>query len=96
MAILRLFLIGFAAVLAGCHPTCAATCEVLLACDEVETSRVSADECEEMCVREQNLYEDWEDTQALQAAYDARSCIASSSCEEIADGACYDESIYLY
>ncbi len=96
MSHLRLYLLIVVSLMAGCHPTCTATCEALLACDEVESSRVSVDECEEMCLREENLYEDWEDTQALQAAYDARSCIVSSSCDEIVDGACYDESIYLY
>jgi hypothetical protein len=57
---------------------------------------MSVDECEDACQREENLYLDWDDSQALQAAYDARSCITSSTCGEIADGACYDPSIYLY
>ena len=80
----------------GCHPTCKEVCNQLLDCDEVESFRVSEAECRAACLREEELYTDWQDLDALEIHYDQRSCIVDASCEEIADGACYDEELYLF
>jgi len=80
----------------ACHPTCKQVCTKLLECDEVESSRVSEYECRDSCQREENLYEGWEDLQALELHYDQMSCIMDASCQEVADGECYDEELYLF
>ncbi len=81
---------------AGCTPTCKEVCVKLLECDDVESPRVSEYECREACEREENLYEEWEDLQALDKHHDERDCIMDSECADIADGACYDEELYLF
>ena len=93
-------LFGSAALLltlaAGCTPTCKEVCVKLLECDDVESPRVSEWECRDACEREENLYEEWEDLRTLELHYDERDCIMDSECSEIADGACYDEELYLF
>ena len=81
---------------AGCTPTCKEVCVKLLECDDVESPRVSEYECRDSCERESNLYEEWEDLQALEQHYDERECIMDLECAEIAEGACYDEELYLF
>lgn len=83
--------------LSACEPTCKATCRKLLACDDVNSPRVSQDDCEYSCTTQQNLYEqDWEDTQLREALADAKRCVSASSCEDIAAGVCYDEDLYIW
>jgi hypothetical protein len=81
---------------AGCTPTCKEVCVKLLECDDVESPRVSEYECRDQCEREENLYEEWEDLQALEQHYDERDCIMGTECADIASGACYDEELYLF
>ena len=81
---------------AGCTPTCKEVCVKLLECDDVESPRVSEYECRDQCERAENLYEEWEDLQVLEQHYDERDCIMDMECSEIADGACYDEELYLF
>ena len=83
--------------LPGCHPTCKKVCKTLLACEEVETARINQDECEESCLQQESLYKDrWEDTILLDAFYAQNECIVDSTCAEVADGKCYDASLYSY
>lgn len=90
-------LLALAVGLQACEPTCKATCKKLLACDEVDSPRVSLDDCEYSCTTQQTLYEeDWEDTQLRDALGEAKRCISSSSCEDIALGVCYDEDLYIW
>ncbi len=80
----------------GCTPTCKQVCDKLLECEDVESYRVSEWECRDACEREENLYEDWEDLQALEQHHQERECIVDSECADIADGACFDEELYLW
>jgi hypothetical protein len=80
----------------GCHPTCREVCVKLLDCEEVASARVSLAECRDSCQREEQLYTDWEDEQALDQIYDERTCIMDESCADVADGACYDEDLFLF
>lgn len=82
--------------LGGCRPTCKEACRALLECDEVTSPRVSLDECEDSCQREEALYESWEDTERLHAFHDELECIVDSTCGEVAAGACYDEDLYRF
>ncbi len=88
---------GLAALLLaqGCAPSCERTCRKLLRCGNLESDRVSVQECEASCQSQISLYEGWQDERALDRAFDAhRTCLVRSTCDEIADGACYDERLY--
>ncbi len=82
--------------LQACHPSCKSVCKKLLECEEVETWRVSLDECEESCKREEALYESWEDYQVRDRFYDQLDCIVDEECQAVADGVCYDEELFLF
>lgn len=81
---------------AGCEPTCKQTCDKLLECEEVETPRQAERDCQASCELQQQLYEDWEDTQARDALGELKACVRESECAAIADGACYDPDLYLW
>lgn len=80
----------------ACRPSCEQVCEKLLACEEVESPRVSLAECEESCTREEALYEQWDDQQLLDALYGEMTCIMDTPCDEVAAGACYDEALFRF
>ncbi len=93
-------LLGVAVLIAlgeGCVPRCEATCKKLLECgEELDTQRVALAQCEDSCIREEALYEDWEDETKQDALDEERRCIGASSCEEIADGACYEHDLFPF
>jgi hypothetical protein len=80
----------------GCRPSCEQVCEKLLACDAVESPRVSQAECEDGCAREEALVETWDDQELLDAFHDEMDCVADSSCDDVAAGACYDEALFVF
>lgn len=80
---------------AGCAPPCGQVCRKVLDC-ELDSERVSFEECEAACRQQQALYLEWENRE-LQAAFDDhRSCVAQSSCEELADGTCFNEDLWAF
>lgn len=96
---MRISLLGIVLLsgnLTGCQATCKEACEKLLECDEVETSRHNIDDCETSCQIEEELYNYWEDELTHDAFEDHLNCIVETSCSEVADGACYDEALFLY
>ena len=44
----------------GCSPTCEQTCKKLLSCDAIVTSEM---ECENACVAQEQLFDDWADSE---------------------------------
>lgn len=80
----------------ACEPTCRQTCRKLLECEEVETPRQALEDCNTSCELQQQLYEDWEDLQARDALGELKQCVVDAECTDIADGACYDEDLYLW
>ena len=90
------FLSLLTTLLAGCEPSCEATCETLLACDAVETPLVALEDCTDACLTQQQLYESWEDGQKQDALSDYKTCVSESECSAIAEGVCYDEEIYAW
>lgn len=82
--------------LLACGPTCERTCEKILRCDNLSSERVSVEECQESCSRQQVLYELWEDEVKQEAFDDHKRCLVGSSCDEIADGVCYDEELFIF
>jgi len=79
----------------GCTPRCEDTCAKVLDCG-LGATRVSRDECVLMCQRQGDLYGNWDDDAKLSALREHRRCIAASSCEEIAEGVCYDDDLFVY
>lgn len=67
----------------------------MLDCD-LGSTRVARDECVLSCQLQQTLYREWEDKAKIKAFRAHKRCIRSSTCEEIAEGACYDETLFLY
>lgn len=92
------FLLAFAVTFAGgCAPSCETTCRQLLDCSEqLDAQLVALDQCEDQCIRTDALYESWEDDAKRAAFDDHRSCLVDATCAEIADGACYDETLFPY
>ena len=85
--------------LAACAPPCKQVCrKVLFDCGDLDSERVSLEECEESCNRQEALYEQWEDEEKADLFDDHKRCIASSSCDEIAVGECYEgfEELFVF
>ncbi len=81
----------------ACKPTCKQTCDKLTGCEQLEDWQGSyADVCAENCQRQYQLYEFWDDTQLTDALDETQLCIADATCDEIAEGVCYDEDLYSF
>lgn len=78
---------------------CAGDCES--ACRRVDTCAVALGapgytlaECQQQCGRQDELYQRWEDEEK-QAAFQAHlTCVTGATCDELADGLCYDDLIF--
>ncbi|MBW1877697.1 MAG: hypothetical protein JRJ84_04975 [Deltaproteobacteria bacterium] len=79
---------------AGCAPSCDRVCHKVLDCDL--RPRLSQLECKESCLRQGGLYEEWEDDDKLEDFAAHRRCIMQATCDELEDGVCYDESLFVY
>lgn len=78
----------------ACAPTCETTCRKIIRCGLADN--FEALECEESCTRQTAQFE-VEDNRTLKQAFRAhRRCITSSTCEELEDGECYDEDLFLF
>ena len=62
---------------------------MLFECGDLDSERVSFLECEDSCLRQDALYQQWEDERKQELFNDHKRCINRSSCEEIAQGECY-------
>lgn len=80
----------------GCTPSCQDVCRKLVECEDLQTSRMSALECQEQCTLQDNRYSSWDDTVKRDAFDDELTCLYDASCEEVAAGACYDEEVYSF
>lgn len=80
---------------AGCSVSCTEACEKLLSC-ELNDGVLLLDECEDSCQRQEVMYGLWEDDEKIEAFSDHQSCVISSSCGELDDGACYSEELYIF
>jgi len=83
-----------ALVATACAPSCDSVCNKLIRCDVVDN--LNPLECEESCARQDAQYE-LEDDKTLERAFaDHRRCIGSSTCDELEDGACYEEELFQF
>jgi len=83
---------ALAVAASGCVPTCPEVCRKARACDL--TPRLSQAECVESCDRQDAYYKIQGDNSVQQAYDDARRCVATSSCDEILAGACYEGDLF--
>jgi hypothetical protein len=81
---------------AGCTPTCKQVCDKIVDCDGLPTERMSSAECAESCEAQDDLYDQWTDAEKRHAFDDERACIGDATCDELADGACYDPEVWSY
>jgi hypothetical protein len=80
----------------GCTPTCGDVCDHVVACENEGTERMSSVECEEQCLQQKALYADWSDGVKRDAFEDELSCLNGASCDDIAEGVCYDPVVWSY
>jgi len=82
-------------MLGACSPSCEQTCRKLLNCGNLDSQRVSLQECQASCNSQLRLFDGWQDEDELDQAFrDHRTCLMRSSCEEIDLGECYDERLF--
>ena len=79
----------------GCVPTCEQVCEKLTECESLD-SVTTEKECQSACTAQELLYDDWEDEVKREAFETLKVCIGENECTDIADGVCYNETIYLF
>jgi hypothetical protein len=78
----------------GCAPSCDRVCHKVRDCDL--RPRLSQVECEESCLRQGALYDEWEDDDKREDFAAHRRCIVHATCEELDEGECYDEDIFVF
>lgn len=80
----------------GCAPTCDQVCRKTLFDCDLSTERVALATCVDACDRQRSLYEDlWKDQDLTQKFADERRCLMRESCDDIADGVCYDPDVFI-
>ena len=87
---------GLLVLLAGCEPTCDRVCTRTLACGLDDAPRVSQTECEDTCNSRAALYDAWQDEEKQDAYVAHKRCLIDASCDDIADGACYDPLLFQF
>ncbi|HMV66256.1 MAG TPA: hypothetical protein PKA64_05360 [Myxococcota bacterium] len=81
--------------LEGCAPSCAQLCTKLQRCQL--DGGVSVDECTETCDAQIDLAKSPDAEDGDKKLYlQHRQCVGSSSCDELAAGACYDAELFLF
>ena len=99
---MRAHLVGALAVVAaslslgGCTPSCDQTCRRLFNCAALEVYGMSGDTCTEDCLYQEAVYDDWDDVELREAYKESRRCVAAATCEDLAAGVCFDETLYPY
>lgn len=73
----------------GCAPPCGRVCSKVLDCG-LDSERVSYDECQAACEQQHALYDEWGNDELLALFDDHKRCVSGSSCEELAQGVCYE------
>lgn len=88
---------ALALLLAGtaCEPTCKRTCRSLIACD-LQSDRVTLDECEAACVFQERQYEDAEQDALRDRLAEHKRCVNRESCDDLAAGVCYDPDVFSF
>ena len=96
---LRFPLVGLliAGLMGGCTPTCKQTCNKITGCEQLaDYSGTHPDFCAETCIRQETLYQVWEDYDLLDRLDAHKECLMDATCDDIAAGVCYDEELYAF
>lgn len=82
----------------GCGPPCGQVCRKLLFDCELDTERLAFEACETSCKQQDATYHAWEDDELAAMFNDHLRCLSRSSCDEIAQGVCYDgyEALFVF
>ena len=98
LVMLRVLSVLVIATVVGCTPTCEQTCNKLLDCEDenLQTPLMNLDECTSACAAQSNQYEDNEQEQKQQAFDELKSCIVAETCEDLMEGVCYDDEVYIW
>lgn len=84
--------ISLAWAMSGCTDTCSSACEQLLECGE-EMASSSEATCQLDCAVQEDA---WSGTDLEEDFSDYLSCVSESSCTQLDDGICYNESLYSF
>ena len=99
---MRAHLLGALAVVAatltlgGCTPSCDEAWRRLFNCEALEVYGMTGDTCTEDCLYQEAVYDDWDDVELREAYKESRRCVADATCEDLAAGVCFDETLYPY
>ena len=85
-------------MLVACPPPCKQVCKKVLFECSLDSERLALDACEENCERQEFLYKIWDDEVKQDLFDDHKRCIKRSTCDEIAEGVCYEdfEDLFLF
>lgn len=84
--------------IAACAPPCKQICRKVLFDCSLDSERVALQECEDSCTLQENLYNQWENRELAELFDDHKRCIGRASCEELAEGVCYEgyEELFVF
>ena len=95
-AIVRLFSLCVAVlVLSGCDNSCKGVCTKLSDC-ELESQLIDIAQCETACTTQLVAVESEDNSERTTAFTQHRNCLATSTCEELTEGICYDEQFFSF
>jgi|GEM_PF-6794206 len=77
----------------GCTATCEEVCTTLQSCDALDQGVSHALDCTSSCLSQQEEATLDGNTETFDTL---KSCLNSSTCEEIELGVCYEESLYSW
>jgi len=81
------------ATVSACTPTCDAACNKLERCELMATYD-NLEACITSCSRQDEVYVAMDGNELKKSFRMHRRCIGSNSCDELAEGECYEEDIY--
>ena len=91
-----LVIIALSSLASGCTTTCSEACDKAIDC-QLDSPRTSFDACYDDCERQRSLYADWWENDEMSDRFDDhRDCISDSSCEELEEGVCYDDELFIF
>lgn len=92
--------VGLLLLVSGCTPTCDKVCTKLIDCAALDLENTPEKECALECQLHENSYDDLEgaetDTGLHESFDDLKSCIMDESCNNLANGSCYDSDLYSW
>ena len=84
--------------IAACAPPCKQICRKTLFDCSLDSERVALQECVDACTQQEVLYEQWKNQELADLFDDHKRCIGRATCEELAEGVCYEgyEELFVF